>query len=378
VGDVKLLRWVLPLAVAMVLFAACGDDDDEGGAGGGATADKAEKPTVEPPPTTPPTEVQITEPLTKAPPKGKTVIFLQCELPACGRYVNGAKAASEALGWSTEVQVFKNSAPAPALQQAVAKKPDYIFISGIPPAVLKAPLASAHAAKIPVFSAADPAKPSADGFDYQVGGTLVPDAENIAKWIINDSGGNANIVGVTIPQFPVLNGETDFFKNEVPKLCPDCKYDQLDITVEEVGAGSVPQKLTGYLQSHPDVNYVFFTFSDLGKGIGAVLERSGLRDKIKLTGCCGDSGNAQEIAKGDSDAWTIAPNEYSAVAAYDGMARHAIGMDLAESQDKVYGSPSWVVESKEAVDKYLKPTGFDWRGPEGYLEKFTKLWQAGA
>jgi ribose transport system substrate-binding protein len=376
---VKLWRWIAILPAAMFLLAACGGNDEEKtGTGGGAAQTTAEqKQVTEPPPTTPPTKIQITEPLTKVPPKGKKVVFLQCELPACARYVNGAKAATKALGWSTDFQVFKAAAPAAALSQAVARKPDYIFISGIPASVLKAPLAEAHAAKIPVFSAATPEEPSEEGFAYQVGGTLVPDAENIGKWIANDSGGKASIAAVTIPQFPVLNGETDWFKNEFKQICPDCKYDQLDVTVDDVGAGAVPQKLTGYLQSHPDVNYVFFTFSDLGKGMGAVLKRSGLRDKVKLTGCCGDSGNAQEIVKGDTDAWTIAPNEYSAYASYDAMARDSIGMDYKANQDKVFGSPSWVVDSADSANKYLKPTNFDWHGPEGFQDQFQRLWQVG-
>jgi ribose transport system substrate-binding protein len=373
-------RLSLPCLGAALALAACGSDNGDNASTGSKTAAQqpASKPAVAAPPTTPPTEVQVTEPLSKTPPKGKKVIFLQCELPACSRYVNGAKQASKALGWSTTFQVFKNTAPAAALAQAVAQKPDYIFISGIPVSVLKAPLAQAKAAKIPVFSAADPDKPSAAGFALQVGGTLVPDAENIAKWIVNDSGGKASLVAVTIPQFPVLVGQTDYLKSELPKMCSGCKYDELDVTVEDVGAGAVPAKLTGYLQAHPDVNYVFFTFGDLGKGMGKVLQRAGLRSKVKLTGCCGDSGNAKELMAGDTDAWTIAPNEYSSFAAYDGMARLSIGEDPATFADKVFGSPSWVVDSKASVEKYLAPTNFDWHGPAGYPGQFEKLWQVGA
>jgi ribose transport system substrate-binding protein len=378
----KWSRWLLLVCLAAALvLTACGDDDDDEGSGAGSETTEqtdANATIVEPPPVEPPTEIQVTEPLPKAPPKGKKVIFLQCELPACARYAGGAKEASEALGWTTDFQVFKNTAPAAALEQAVAQKPDYIFISGIPVSVLKAPLAKAKAANIPVFSAADPDKPSPDGFALQVGGTLVPDAENVGKWIINDSNGKANVVAVTIPQFPVLNGQTDWFKNEWTKLCSDCEFDQLDVTVEEVGAGGIPQKLVGYLQAHPDVNYVFFTFNDLGKGVAKVLEASGLRDTVKLTGCCGDAAIAKEIAAGQQDAWTIAPNEYSAMAAYDGMARHSIGEDPAAFSEEVFPSPSWVVDSKESVDKYLKPTNFDWLGPEGFQEQFKELWQVGA
>src|SRR5687767_10109767 len=94
---------------AALAVAACGDDDDSSSSGN-APAEKpaAEKAAVEAPPTTPPAEIQVSEPLTEAPPKGKEVIFLQCELPACSRYAGGAKEASRALGWETKFQVFKN------------------------------------------------------------------------------------------------------------------------------------------------------------------------------------------------------------------------------------------------------------------------------
>jgi hypothetical protein len=213
----KLLRLLGLLVACSVALSACGGDD--GGGGGGATggsgssgASKAEA-SVPAPPTTPPDEVQVTQPVSKAIPQGKDVIFLQCELPSCGRYGPAFESASQALGWNADIISFKNSAPAAGLEQAVAKKPDYIAISGIPAAALKAPLAKARAADIPVISAATPEEPSSDSWAAQVGGTLVPDAENIGKWIINDSGGDASVVAVTIPQFPVLNGETDWFKD---------------------------------------------------------------------------------------------------------------------------------------------------------------------
>jgi ribose transport system substrate-binding protein len=376
-------RWLLLVCLGTVLaLAACGDDDDESASAGSNAAEEqsSEGTTVEPPPTTPPAEIQVTEPLPKAPPKGKKVIWLQCELPACARYTEPLRRAVTSLGWEYESQAYKNTGegPAGAMDQAIAQGFDYIAITGIPSAALKSQLQKAADAGIKIASGSVPEKPSEGGWLSQSGGTLVPDAENVAKWMVNDSNGKANVVAVTIPQFPVLNGQTDFLKEELPKMCPDCEYDQLDVTVEEVGAGGVPQKLVGYLQAHPDVNYVFFTFSDLGKGIGKVLEGSGLRDKIKLTGCCGDAGNAKEIASGDTDAWTISPNEYTGWTMVDAMARDSLGLDVAETNELVYESPSWVVDSKESVDQHLKGTDFDWPGPAGYEDQFKKLWQVGS
>jgi ribose transport system substrate-binding protein len=384
----KLSRLLLVLCVGAVLtFAACGGDDDDSGSSGAAstteqaatTGESSAAATVEAPPTTPPTDIQLSTPLTQKPAAGKKVIWLQCELPACARYNDPMKRAAESLGWSFDSRVYQNNGegPAGALDQAIAQKPDYIAITGIPAAAMTQQLKRAADAGIKVASGSVPEEASADTWMSQSGGTLQPDAENISKWIANDSGGKANVVAVTIPQFPSLNSETDWMKTGLTEMCSGCKYDQLDVTVEEVGAGGVPQKLVGYLQAHPDVNYVFFTFSDLGKGVGKVLEGSGLRDKVKLTGCCGDSGNAKEIVSGDTDAWTISPNEYTGWTMIDAMARDSVGMDLAESNKLIYESPSWVVDSPEAVDKYLKPTNFDWPGPANFEQQFKELWKVG-
>jgi ABC-type sugar transport system substrate-binding protein len=305
------------------------------------------------------------------------VIALICQLPSCSRYEAGLQEAAKALNWNLQVSTLNNSAPDASLSQAVAQKPDYIFLSGIPAAALKAPLAAAHAAHIPVISAADPDPPSPTGFAAQVGGTLVPDASNVGRWMINDSGGKANVLAVTIPQFPVLVGETNWFKSSFTKLCSGCKYNELDVTVADVGAGKVPQEVVAALQAHSGINYVFFTFSDLGKTVPPVLKSSGFGN-VKLTGCCGDSGIGQQVSQGKQQAWTIAPNEYSGYTAIDAMARLSVGMPLDKNYlGSIFPSPSWVVDSPTSADQYLKPTGFDWHGPTGYQSQYQKLWQAG-
>jgi ribose transport system substrate-binding protein len=364
-------RWLAAAVLATSLaVAACGTDNDQASQTGAA----AKKAIVAAPPTTPPTEIQVNQALPTAPPKGKKVVFLQCELPACARYISGVKAAAAALGWSATSQVFKNANPGAGLQQAINERPDYIAITGIPTGAIKPQLKAAADAKIPVISCATPDKPSPGGYAVQCGGSLETDAEYVGRWMINDSGGKANVVAVTIPQFPVLNTETDWLKKNLRSKCPGCSYDQLDVSVQEVGGGAVPQKLVAYLQSHPDVHYVYFTFNDLTRGIPAVLRTAGLTDKVKLVGAAGDASIMKEI--GDTQAaWTIAPNVYSAWVMFDAMARLSVGEQLGETYaTDVYASPTWVVESAESA-KQLAATTYDWYGPTGFEQQFKTLWQ---
>jgi ribose transport system substrate-binding protein len=370
----RLPLWLAVPAVAIALAtAACGDDDDAGSPAAAATTAKA---AVEAPPTKPPTEIQVSDELPSKPPAGKQVVFLQCELPACERYVPGVKAAASALGWSAKVQVFKNANPGAGLQSAINEHPDYIAITGIPAVALKPQLAAAAKADIPVISCATPDKPAPGGYAAQCGGSLESDADYVGRWMINDSGGDADVVAVTIPQFPVLNTETDWLKANLERQCAECSYDQLDVTVQDVGGGAVPQKVVAYLQSHPDVDYVYFTFNDLTRGVPPVLRTAGFDKKVKLVGAAGDASIMKEIGSTQA-AWTIAPNVYSAWVMFDAMARLSVGETLSDDYaSKVYTSPTWVVDSAESA-KLLQPTGYDWYGPEGFEEQFKALWKVG-
>jgi ribose transport system substrate-binding protein len=368
-------RWfAAPALVVTLTLAACGGDDQNTSQ---APAAAHETLTVAAPPTKPPTRIQVTDALPKAPPTGKKVIFLQCELPACERYVAGVESAAAALGWSAKIQVFKSANPGAGLAQAINEHPDYIAITGIPTVAVKPQLTAAAAARIPVISCATPDRPDPAGYAVQCGGTLATDADYLGRWMINDSGGKAHVVAVTIPQFPVLNTETDWLKGNLAAKCSRCSFDELDVSVQEVGGGAVPQKLVAYLQSHPDVNYAYFTFNDLTRGVPAVLRTAGLDKKVKLVGAAGDASIMKDIGSTQA-AWTIAPNAYSSWVMFDAMARLSVGERLPDQYaSSVYTSPTWVVDNAASA-KQLEPTGYDWYGPAAFERQFKALWRVGA
>ena len=375
-------RWGTVLAVGAALaFAACGDNEDEprsdSAAGAASTTAQEGNELVSAPPTTPTSDIRIDEPLAKKPPK-KSVIWLQCELPVCERYGKGYEDAAATLGWDLKTIVYTAASPAAALAQAVVQRPDYIAISGIPSSLMKPEMAAAEKAGIPVFGSGTVEKPPDSPFELMTGGTLQPDAENVARWIINDSQGKANVVGVSIPQFPVLNTETDWFKNDFKGLCPGCSYDDLEITVDDIAAGAVGTKLVAYLQSHPDVNYAFFTFSDAVIGVPQVLESSQLSDKVKITGVAGNEGIFEDIFAGNQAAWTTAGVEWDAWVHIDGMARLASGQKLSQEHiDAVYVRPGWVVTNAPEAKQAIERAGDDWNGPENFQQSFKKLWNVG-
>ena len=91
-------RMSLPVLLALALV-ACGDSDDtKTGTGAGSTAAAAAPDPV----TVPPTEINVSTPLDAPPAAGKTLFWLQCELPICEKIGGGVKAAAEAAGWDLQ------------------------------------------------------------------------------------------------------------------------------------------------------------------------------------------------------------------------------------------------------------------------------------
>src|SRR5438105_1863739 len=52
------------------------------------------------------TSIGVATPLSKTPPKGKKIYFLQCSQPVCTAFLGGMKAATAALGWSVAGHSF--------------------------------------------------------------------------------------------------------------------------------------------------------------------------------------------------------------------------------------------------------------------------------
>jgi ABC-type sugar transport system substrate-binding protein len=195
--------------------------------------------------------------------------------------------------------------------------------------------------------------------------------------VTRDSGGKANIVAVSIPQFPALVTETDWFKRDFANLCSDCKFDELDVTVDDIGSGQVGSKVVGYLQSHPDVNYVLFTFADLANGVPQAIQSSGLGSKVKLIGAVENASIVKGVPN-TYEAWTLSPNEYMGMVMVDAAARLSIGETLSQQYlNEIYHNPTWVLDSA-AEAKALAATNDTWPGPTGYVDQFKRLWKVGS
>jgi ribose transport system substrate-binding protein len=146
------------------------------------------------------------------------------------------------------------------------------------------------------------------------------------------------------------------------------------VTVNDVASGAVPKKLVAYLQTHPNVNYIDFSFADLLTGSQQALKAAGLSSRVKIVGQALGSGPQviKSIKDGSVAAWVAQPNTYQSWLMVDAMARLSLGVPLSEER-KAAKEPTWVVDSAAQAGPLAALGG--WDGPTGYEDKFKQLWR---
>ena len=221
-------------------------------------------------------------------PEPKKFAWLECELESCPYITVGVEAATEALGWEM-IKISSESAnPGPAFQQAIDAGADFIASSG--EVRLRCTRSRRRPRRTPASrssAASTPTPPAGEETNIwmQCGDTSFVEKTGplMANWAIVDSDGTANVLIVSIPDFPVLKAETDAYIAELEKNCPDCEYTELNITIPQLTGGEVPAAVASQLQANPDIDYVFFSFGSLPAGVTATLESAGLPTRSPST-----------------------------------------------------------------------------------------------
>jgi ribose transport system substrate-binding protein len=324
-----------------------------------------------------PDVIGVTAPLTAKPEK-KKIAWLECEVPSCAEITPGFRSAAEALGWDLEVISIKSFEPGPGVQQAIDAGANYIAITGSPLATYAEQAKAAQEKGIPILSCYSTDDPSADspvkmqcGDEVGVG----PDGSGgtLAKWVATDGAGAANVLAVTIRDFPVLVAEEEGFKQVLTGECAACKFDVLNVTIDDLVGGKIPAAVASKIQADPTINYVYFTFGDLPGGVYDALSTAGLADKVKLVGVDFNKADLQAIVDGQHSAWTANPKVYAGWLMTDAAARLSVGMTLDEERTAA-NLPTFVVDDAESA-KTLIDAGGNWAGPTTMADQFKKLWQ---
>jgi ABC-type sugar transport system substrate-binding protein len=316
--------------------------------------------------------IGVTIPLTGTP-EPKTIAWLECDVPTCAAYLTpGFQDATEALGWDLEIIPMKSTDPGPAFQQAIDAGVDYIASTGLATAQYQPQLEAANAAGIGVVSCFGTDDPTPE-MPMQCGDESFVEKTGplMADWGIVDSGGAMNVLIVSIPDFPVLKAETDAYIAQLEKNCPDCTYEELNVTLDDLIGGRVPASVVSKVQANSDLNYIFYSFGDLPGGVTAALQTAGLFDQVKQYGQDFSIIGLQEIVDGTMGAWSADPKGYAAWLMVDAAARLSLGMELEEERAAA-ALPTVIVSDAAFAQEILDGNG-DWF-PPGADAAFKELW----
>jgi ribose transport system substrate-binding protein len=321
--------------------------------------------------------IGVTIPLTETPPTDVTFAWLECELESCPYITTGVQAATDALGWELLVISSESANPAPAFQQAIDAGADYIASSGEALALYEEQAQAAKEAGIKILSCFDTQvhdNPEETNVWMQCGDTTFVEKTGplMANWAIVDSEGAANILIVSIPDFPVLKAETDAYIAELEANCPDCTYTELNITIPQLVGGEVPSAVASQLQANSDLNYAFFSFGSLPFGVTAALQDAGLLEGVTVYGQDFSAFGLEEIVAGTMGAWSADPKAYAGWLMVDAAARLELGMDLEEERDAA-SLPTYLIETPEQAQEILDCCNGDWFPPT-MEDDFKALW----
>jgi ABC-type sugar transport system substrate-binding protein len=364
-----------------MFLAACGDDDsggtdtgtDGGEAGSVEETAQAAQERVDPF-LQPADSIGIDGSLDGEVPQDVSVYWLEGNIQSILPITTGFEEATDAIGWDLTTITYDPAdpqGPSAAMRQAVDGGADYIAISGQTVEILGEALDAAKSAGIPVIDlySTDEIGGEANGVYANVGSAAYSEASFplLVDYIIADSGGDAHMLFVNIPDFTILQIAADATNAQFESECPDCVVTPLDVTINDLTSGAVASQVVSELQSNPDIDYVFTSIGDLATGLPEALAGAGLAEQAQIVTHVPNPEQIQAVADGAILAAIPLPRPESAWAAVDAMARLELGMEIDQESHELLPIEVWTPDN-------VPTPAEEYEGPEGYQDQFTELW----
>ena len=322
-----------------------------------------------------PTSIPETQSLPSAPPKGKTVLFLQCEEVQCSYEGDGLKAAAAAIGWNVKVLNFQAANPATlvsALQTGLQYHPVAAFFSGVPQEAWQSeqkPYAAAGAVIVDNYLAATPS-----GEGVLAGRGYASENEQMGtvlaqQQIANSGGAPAASLIVSVPTYTVFDPMVTAYKAQMAKDCPTCSVTEDDFTLPQMLGGQLVPAVVSAAKRIPNLKYIVSVNGAFTDTLPGALKAAGLAGKYQVISGQGVSTDQQNVLAGSQLATVSGPFILGGWQDMDMAIRFA--MHLAPSPgDNVV---PWVLLNKSNIgtpsDSYDAPTD--------YPSLFEKLWHVG-
>lgn len=321
------------------------------------------------------TQIPVTEALPSAPPKGKTVVFLQCEQEQCAIEGDGIQAAAKAIGWNFKRLNFKAAEPntlITALKTALQYHPVASFFAGVPQAVWGSVAKDYAAAGAFITENFEATAPTGAGVEAGRG----YDAENVKigkaladQQIVDSNGAPSKAILVDVPSYPIFVPLAKAYQDELSSLCPSCTTEKVEATLPQLLGGQLVPAVVSSAQRNKDAKYIVSVNGSFVAQLPQALKSAGLDGKFKIISGQGGPLDQQNVLDGKALATTSSPFELSGWQDVDMAIRKVMGRPIPEGDHVV----PWKLLTKDNLG--TPRASYD--EPADYADQFKKLWKVG-
>ena len=327
-----------------------------------------------------PNQITLTEPVSSPPESGKTVAWIACEV-TCATFNPAFQEATDALDWKLEIISVATVGNSTAILQALDIGADLIAITGTPPATIAEEITIAKERGVGIFMCFDTTIPDPANnniFTNCAGeASAYASGQIIANKVIVESGGNANVLMINIPDFEILVSQREGAKSAYAKNCPNCTFKELTVTLDQLLTAGVPDVIVSTLLTDDTINWVHIATAGMAYGILDALDKAGLSERVKVAGVGSDAVGLADIITGRYEFWTVNPVPYSAWLMVDGMVRTSVGDTIPGNGHITPPLPTYIVDTAGEAQKILDTPEQEFMGPAMMEDQFKALWGIG-
>ncbi|HEU5267721.1 MAG TPA: substrate-binding domain-containing protein [Jatrophihabitans sp.] len=325
-----------------------------------------------------PTSINITTPVSKKPAAGKTIALVESAEPVTIKTNDGFRAAAKAIGWTVKT-VQEGSGPedpAKAFGQAIDMHPDAICITGNPLSTMRAQVARAKAAKIPVIQsdAGEPAGQDGSIYTLSLDNFVQTGAwGNMIADYISTKGSKHTLV-VDLSVYPILHAFSTAVVKQLKTVSPSTKTTILDTQISDLAGGKIAGNIVSQVQRNPDIDWVILALGDMATGLDAALRGAGLANKVKIGGESASTANITALKKNQQAVWTGFAAAIHGWRRIDALVRIFNGDSLDPNNNSKL--PTQLLTPDNVKQATLDPDGY-YVGVPDYQTQYKKLWLVG-
>ena len=316
-----------------------------------------------------PTSIGNITPIGKPIPKGKYIITITNSTDAAVTLNKNILEAGKTLGWKMEAMQAESTLEGQrkTLQQAIAKKPNGIAVSGMETDSYGDLYKQAAAKGIAIICSACMSPAGGGLVDSHISGPKMLDlwGQMIAAFAVANTNGTANVQMFGLSVYPILRRYDESFQKNLARLCPSCKskFNEIDFANPGQQAGNV-------WKANPGTNFLSYDLGDFAIGVPQALFTVGATPGSKplIGGLTAGKDAIQNLKNKTENAWTGYSLPIVGYSVVDSFARYFTKTPFAKAD-----LPTQILTQKNIGTAVLTPQG-DYQGVKDYKQQFAKVW----